>query len=418
MTHSSELYDRALKKSPGGVSSPVRAYKPNPLFIESGKGSKIRDADGNEYIDYCLAYGPMIAGHSNDYVLNTVKNRLGKGTLYGAPSEIELELIELISERIPSAEMVRLAVSGAEATMHAIRVARGFTGRDGIVKMNGGYHGAHDAVMANKDKGYRSCPGCPGIPPEAVKNTVNAEYNDIESLTEVIEAESPACVILEPVMGNIGVILQEKGYIEEVRKVTEETGTLLIFDEVITGFRLSEGGAQKYYGVTPDMTTCAKIMGGGFSGSAFMGKKEIMENIAPAGKIYAAGTYAGNPVSAAAGKAQLEYMTGKYDALNKRGSDLINSLKDFMEDSGTEGCVNGVGSMLSVFFGVDSVTNGTQATGTDRETFNALFRHMLDNGIYLAPSALEGWFLSTEHSEADITATAEAFDSFVKREKK
>lgn len=415
MTYSSELYDRALKKSPGGVSSPVRAYKPNPLFIESAKGSKIRDADGKEYIDYCLAYGPMIGGHSNDCVLDAVKNQLEKGTLYGAPSEIELELIELISERIPSAEMVRLAVSGAEATMHAIRVARGFTGRDGIVKMNGAYHGAHDHVMANKGEGYGSVPGSEGIPEDAVKNTFNAEYNDIESLAEVIEAESPACVIMEPVMGNIGVILPEKGYLEEVRKVTEETDTLLIFDEVITGFRLSEGGAQEYYNVIPDMTTCAKIIGGGFSGSAFMGKKEIMENIAPAGKVYAAGTYAGNPVSAAAGKAQIEYMTGKYGELNKRGSELMKSIEDSMKDSGTEGCVNGVGSMMSVFFGVNPVKNGTQAVKVNRETFNGLFRHMLDNGIYLAPSALEGWFLSTEHSSEDIIATAEAFDSFVRK---
>lgn len=418
MTHSSKLYERALKKSPGGVSSPVRAYKPNPLFIDSAKGSKIRDADGNEYIDYCLGYGPMIAGHSNDYVLDAVKNQLEKGTLYGAPSEIELELIELISEKIPSAEMVRLAVSGAEATMHAIRVARGFTGRDGIVKMNGAYHGAHDHVMTGKGEGYRSTPGSPGIPADAVKNTFNAEYNDIESLVEILEAESPACVIMEPVMGNIGVILPEKGYLEEVRKATEETDTILIFDEVITGFRLSEGGAQEFYDVIPDMTTCAKIMGGGFSGSAFMGKKEIMENIAPSGKVYAAGTYAGNPVSAAAGKAQIEYITGKYDSLNKHGSELIESLKDSMEDSGTKGCVNGIGSMMSVFFGVDPVNNGTQASDVNRETFNRLFRHMLDNGIYLAPSALEGWFLSTEHSEDDVSATAEAFDSFVKRENK
>lgn len=418
MTKSSELYDRALNRSPGGVSSPVRAYKPNPLFIESAKGSKIRDADGNEYTDYCLAYGPMIAGHSCDFVLDAVRNQLGKGTLYGAPSETELELIELISERIPSAEMVRLAVSGAEATMHAIRAARGFTGRDGIVKMIGSYHGAHDSVLANKGEGYKSIPGSPGIPADAVKNTYNAEYNDIESLAEIIEAESPACVIMEPVMGNIGVIPPEKGYLEEVRKITEESDTVLIFDEVITGFRLSEGGAQKFYGVTPDMTTCAKIMGGGFSGSAFMGKKEIMENVAPEGKIYAAGTYAGNPVSAAAGKAQIEYMTGKYAELNKRSSELIGSLRDSMEDSGTAGCVNGVGSMMSVFFDVDPVKNGTQASGTNRETFNGLFRHMLDNGIYLAPSALEAWFVSVEHSEEDISATAEAFDSFVKREKK
>ena len=416
MTRSSDLYGRALKKTPGGVSSPVRAFKPNPLFIESAKGSKIRDVDGNEYLDYCMSYGPMIAGHACDEVLDSVKEQISKGTLYGAPSEVELKLIELISDKVPSAEMVRLACSGSEATMHAIRAARGFTGRDGIVKMNGGYHGAHDQVMADRDSGYRTKPGSQGIPNDVVKNTFVAEYNVIGSLAEVIDAERPACVIMEPVLGNVGVVLPEKGYLEEVRKLTKETDTVLIFDEVISGFRLSAGGAQEYYGVVPDMTTCAKVMGGGFSGSAFMGRREIMENIAPAGKVYAAGTYAGNPISAAAGIAQIEYMSGRYGKLNDISGKLRGFLSDSMEDRRVEGCVNGVGSMMSVFFGVDPVKNAKDASDTDREAFGRLFRHMLDKGIHLAPSALESWFVSTAHTDEDVSRTGEAFDSFLKEE--
>lgn len=413
---SSELFERALKVTPGGVSSPVRAFMPNPLFIESAKGSKIKDADGREYIDYCMAYGPMVAGHACEDVLNAVKSYLDRGTLFGAPSEPELQLIELISSRIPSAEMVRLACSGAEATMHAIRAARGFTGRDGIVKMNGGYHGAHDSVLAERDEGYRSRPGSEGVPKDAVRNTFIAEYNDIEGLVEVIDAEKPACVIMEPVMGNVGVVPPEKGYLQEVRKITKETGTVLIFDEVITGFRLTSGGAQELYGVTPDMTTCAKVMGGGLSGSAFMGKREIMEKVAPSGKVYVAGTYAGNPISAVAGMAQINYMSKgiRYMELNERSDTLRKSLSDLLEDSKVKGCVNGVGSMMTVYFGIESVTNGSDASKADRDMFNRMFKHMLDKGIYLAPSALEDWFVSAAHSSEDIAATVEAFASFLK----
>ncbi len=417
MTRSSKLYDRAIKISPGGVSSPVRAFKPYPLFIESAKGSKITDADGNEYVDYCMSYGPMIAGHACDQVLDAVKKQMSKGTLYGAPSEVELELLELISNKVPSAEMVRLACSGAEATMHAIRAARGFTKRDGIVKMNGGYHGAHDSVLADRDVGCISRPGSEGIPKDAVKNTFVAEYNDIESLVEVIDAEKPACVIMEPVMGNIGVVTPNKGYLEEVRKVTKETDTVLIFDEVITGFRLSEGGAQKLYNVIPDMTTCAKIMGGGFSGSAFMGKKEIMNMIAPSGKIYAAGTYAGNPVSAAAGKAQIEYMSERYEKLNRISEELKRSLSDILVDNKVKGCVNGIGSMMMIYFGSDSVNNGTEALNADRTVFGKLFNYMLNKGVYLAPSAMESWFVSTAHTSEDIAKITNALDSFLKEVK-
>ncbi len=411
---SSELYRRALEATPGGVSSPVRAFRPNPLFIESASGSKIRDVDGNEYLDYCMAYGPMIAGHAVPEIISRVSEALKKGTLYGAPSEPELRLIELIKSKIPSAEMVRLACSGAEATMHAIRTARGFTGRNGIVKMNGGYHGAHDAVLAERSEGYRSRPGSEGIPPDAVKNTSIAEYNDAEQLSEIVEKEKPACVIMEPVLGNVGVVPPEKGYLKEVRKITEENDTVLIFDEVITGFRLSPGGAQEYYGVIPDMTVCAKVMGGGLPGSAFMGRREIMEKVAPSGKVYAAGTYAGNPVSAVAGPAQIEYMSEKnrYADLNRKSERLAKAFSDILEDSGTAGTVNSVGSMLSVFFGLDGVKNASDAVKTDREKFGKMFSYMLKNGIYLAPSALEDWFVSYAHSSEDIDRTSETFGKF------
>ena len=416
---SSELYRRALNATPGGVSSPVRAFKPNPLFIESASGSKIKDVDGNEYVDYCMAYGPMIAGHAVPEINSRIAEALKKGTLYGAPSEPELQLIELIKSKISSAEMVRLACSGAEATMHAIRTARGFAGRDGIVKMNCGYHGAHDAVLADRSEGYGSRPSSEGVPADAVKNTFIAEYNDAEQLSAIVEKEKPACVIMEPVLGNVGVVPPEKDYLKEVRKITEENDTVLIFDEVITGFRVSSGGAQELYGVIPDMTVCAKVMGGGLSGSAFMGKREIMEKVAPSGKVFAAGTYAGNPLSAVAGKAQIEFMSEKnrYADLNRKSDRLAKALSDILEDSGTAGTVNNVGSMLSVFFGIGEVRNGSDALKTDRVKFGKLFEHMLKNGIYLAPSALEDWFVSHSHSSEEIDATAEAFGKFIREAK-
>ena len=415
-TRSEELYSRSKALTPGGVSSPVRAFSPNPLFIDGGCGSHIKDVDGNDYVDLCMAYGPLIAGHACPEVIDAARERLSKGTVYGAPSEPELALIETITRQMPCCDMVRLACSGTEATMHAIRLARGYTGRNGIVKINGGFHGAHDAVLIAAGSGSaQGLPGSAGVPADAVKNTYAVEYNDAAMLENLLDGnEDIAAIIMEPVLGNVGVVPPKKGYLEEVRKITKAHDVLLIFDEVITGFRLSEGGAQKMLGVTSDLTTMGKIIGGGFPAGAFGGRKDIMENVAPAGKVYAAGTFAGNPVSAAAGLALLKYMHGKYDALNKATADLVASMRDSLADSGVKGCINSVGSMFSIGVGAESISNGTEANGVDRTLFAKLFAHMLDNKVYLPPSALEVEFMSTAHTADDARIVAEAFDSFMR----
>ncbi len=416
---SEELYSRSKRLTPGGVSSPVRAFSPNPLFISEGRGSRIRDVDSNEYVDLCMAYGPLIAGHACPEVVEAAEKAVAKGTVYGAPSEPELELIETITSQMPSCDMVRLACSGTEATMHAIRLARGYTGKDGIVKINGGFHGAHDAVLIAAGSGSaQGVPGSAGVPADAVRNTYAVEYNDASMLESLLDGnEDVAAVIMEPVLGNVGVVPPQKGYLEDVRRITREHGVLLIFDEVITGFRLSDGGAQKMLGVTPDLTTMGKIIGGGFPAGAFGGSKDIMENVAPAGKVYAAGTFAGNPVSAAAGCALLKHMRGRYDALNAATARLVASLRDSLEDSGAEGCINSVGSMFSIGIGAESIRNGTEAQGVDRKAFASLFAHMLDSGVYLPPSALEVEFMSSAHTDDDARIVSEAFDAFFRGRK-
>lgn len=373
------------------------------------------DVDGREYIDLCMAYGPLITGHACPKVMQAAMDQISKGTVYGCPSEPELDMIRRLTEEVPSAEMVRLGCSGTEATMHAIRVARGVTGRDDIIKMNGGFHGAHDAALVGAGSGSAGgVPSSKGVLTDVAKHTFTAEYNDIQSMSDILERNEIACVIMEPVMGNVGVVTPGKGYLEEVRKVTEENGAVLIFDEVITGFRLSSGGAQKRFGVTPDMTTMAKIIGGGFPAGAFMGKREIMENVAPQGPVYVAGTFAGNPVSAAAGLAQIDLMcSGDNYAKVERGTErLVNALRDQMSDAKVRGCVNSMASMYSIFFGPESVTNGTQAMTTDRSMADRMIRYMLAHGVYLPPSALEVSFLSLAHTDEDIDALIDAYEGF------
>lgn len=410
MGRSEMLYRRSCAISPGGVSSPVRAFEPHPLFLSEGRGCRVRDADGTEYIDMCMAYGPLIAGHGCGPAMKAAMEQISKGTVFGAPSEPELELVEKITECVPSAEMARLACSGTEATMHAIRTARCATERTGIVKIRGGYHGAHDSVLV-KETGVPM----PGVPAGTAEHIFTAEYNDIESMAEIVENNEIACVIMEPVMGNAGVITPEKGYLEAVRKLTRDNGTILIFDEVITGFRLSPGGYQGLCGVTPDMTTLAKIIGGGFPAGAFSGKRSIMENVAPSGEAYCAGTFAGNPVSAAAGCALIDHMRsgGRYHSLNRRAGDLVSSLRDRMADRGVAGCVNSIGSMFTVFFGRDAVSNGTEAASADRMMYDRMFRSMLDQGVYLPPSGMEVEFVSTAHDGEDLKQVEEAFERFL-----
>ena len=415
MDRSAELYERSKKITPGGVSSPVRAFKPNPLFISEGRGCRVKDSDGKEYIDLCMAYGPLITGHSCPIVMDAVRAQIEKGTVYGAPSEPELNLIERITKEVPSAEMVRLGCSGTEATMHAIRVARGVTGRDDIIKMNGGFHGAHDAALVAAGSGSAGgVPSSKGVLGDVAKHTFTAEYNDIDSMNALLEKNEIACVIMEPILGNVGVVPPKKGYLEEVRKITKEHGTILIFDEVITGFRASSGGAQKRYGITPDMTTMGKIVGGGFAAGAFMGKKEIMENVAPQGQVYVAGTFAGNPVSATAGLAQIDLMCSNdnYSKLERRTTELVQTIRDCMADKGIEGCVNSVASMFSIYFGPEQVTNGKEAMGVDRDMFDRMFRYMLANGVYLPPSALEDEFMSLAHRDEDVKELQEKFKGF------
>ncbi len=415
MDRSSQFYEESKQVTPGGVSSPVRAFKPNPLFIERAQGSRIWDADGNEYIDLCMAYGPLVTGHSCPRVMDAVRQQISKGTVYGAPSEPELELIKRIVKEVPSAEMVRLGCSGTEATMHAIRVARGVTGRDDIVKMNGGFHGAHDAALVAAGSGSAGgIPSSKGVLADVAKHTFTAEYNDPASMNDILDRQEIACVIMEPVMGNVGIVTPEKGYLEEVRKITSEHDTVLIFDEVITGFRASSGGAQKRYEVTPDMTTMGKIIGGGFAAGAFMGKKEIMENVAPQGQVYVAGTFAGNPISATAGLATIDLMcdNDNYSKLERRTDGLVNTIRDSMADNSIAGCVNSVASMFSVFFGIDQARNGSEAMRADREMYDRMFRFMLKNGVYLPPSAMEVDFMSMAHSEDDVIALEDSFKSF------
>lgn len=415
MDRSEQLYSESSTMAPGGVSSPVRAFKPYPAFIASGKGSRMTDVDGREYIDLCMAYGPLITGHACPKVIQAAMDQMSKGTVYGCPSEPELDMIRRLTEEVPSAEMVRLGCSGTEATMHAIRVARGVTGRDDIIKMNGGFHGAHDAALVGAGSGSAGgVPSSKGVLKDVAKHTFTAEYNDIQSMSEILEGNDIACVIMEPVMGNVGVVTPEKGYLEDVRRVTEENGAVLIFDEVITGFRLSSGGAQKRFGVTPDMTTMAKIIGGGFPAGAFMGKREIMENVAPQGPVYVAGTFAGNPVSAAAGLAQIDLMCSddNYTKVERRTERLVDAIRDQMSDAKVQGCVNSIASMYSIFFGPESVTNGTQAMTTDRSMADRMIRYMLAHSVYLPPSALEVSFLSLAHTDEDIDILIDTYEGF------
>lgn len=417
-TSNSETEYALLKRiTPGGVSSPVRAFKPYPIVMESGQGCRITDIDGNTYIDLCMAYGPLILGHSDPRVAKAVRDQTKKGSVFGCPSHPETQLLERITSTVPSAAMCRLQNSGTEATMHAIRTARGFTGRNGIVKLNGGFHGAHNTVLVAAGSGSAdSTPSSLGVPPEDVKNTYLVEYNDAGQFESLLDKnEDIAGIIMEPVMGNVGVVTPEKGYLQDMRKITKEHGAVLIFDEVITGFRLGPKSAQGRYGVTPDMTTMGKIIGGGYPAGAFMGREDIMSMVAPQGPVYVAGTFSGNPISAAAGLETITLMSerGRYDSLEKTTQNLVASMRDRLEDSGVRGCINSVASMFSVFFGVDEVRNGAEAQKIDRAMFGKMFEYMLRHGIYMAPGAMEVSFLSTAHDDEACTKISECFGDFL-----
>lgn len=422
---SKALYERSARHIPAGVNSPVRFFKPYPFFTSHASGSKLYDVDGNAYIDYCLAYGPLILGHANPKVVEAVAQQVQKGTAYGTPTEAEVELAELISKLVPCAEYSRLVSSGTEATMHAIRLARGFTGKDKIVKFEGCYHGAHDSVLVNAGSGAATfgVPSSSGIPKASAENTIVLPYNNTELLEDVIckRRDQVAAVIVEPVVGNAGVILPKEGYLRDLRRITRENDVLLIFDEVITGFRLALGGAQEYFGIEADLVTLGKILGGGFPIGAYAGNKKIMENVSPLGKVYQAGTLSGNAVSVAAGLTTIRTLAEQkdtlYPSLARNADALKNGIADAAKDSGIDIQINGVGSMFQMFFTANDVTDYKTALTSDKTQFTKFQTALMNKGVFIAPSQFETWFVSAAHSKDDLNKTIEAVDSALKESK-
>ncbi|TLS39219.1 glutamate-1-semialdehyde 2,1-aminomutase [Pseudalkalibacillus caeni] len=413
---SREAFSKAKEVMPGGVNSPVRAFKSvnmDPVYMEKGKGSKIYDLDGNEYIDYVLSWGPLILGHANEQVVSRLKEVAEKGTSFGAPHELETKLAELVIERVPSIEIVRMVNSGTEATMSALRLARGYTGRNKIIKFEGCYHGHGDSLLIKAGSGVATLglPDSPGVPEGVARNTITVPYNDLESIRYAFKeyGDDIAGVIVEPVAGNMGVVPPQEGFLEGLREITEEHGSLLIFDEVMTGFRVGYNCAQGYYGVTPDLTCLGKVIGGGLPVGAYGGKKEIMEQIAPSGPIYQAGTLSGNPLAMAAGYETLSQLTPEsYEEFEHKAERLAEGLSLAAEKYNIPHSINLAGSMVGFFFNEEQVTNYDKAAASDLTMFAEYFRNMLDEGISLPPSQFEGLFLSTEHSEEDINKTIEA----------
>ncbi|PKL68840.1 MAG: glutamate-1-semialdehyde-2,1-aminomutase [Methanobacteriales archaeon HGW-Methanobacteriales-1] len=414
---SEDLFKESQKYLPGGVDSPVRAFKPYPFFADKGKGSKLWDVDGNVYTDYCLGYGPLIMGHAPENIIESVYEQIKKGTTFGAPTEKEIELAKLVISKVPCAEMVRFVNSGTEATMSAIRLARGVTGKNKIIKFEGSYHGAHDYVLVKSGSGAACLPDSLGVPEDTTKNTLSIPFNDMDALSALIELEADeiAAIIVEPVMGNIGCIEPQKGYLEFLREITEENNIILIFDEVITGFRLSEGGAQEYFGVTPDLVTMGKIIGGGFPMGALAGKKEIMEFIAPCGSVYQAGTFNGNPVSVTAGLNTLELLDKKfYSGLNEKSQSLRDGIRDILEDNDFNLKLVGLASMFQIYFTEIEVKNYNDAKTSDVDKFSIYFQELLKKGVFIPPSQFECCFLSQSHSREDIENTLNIMESALK----
>ncbi len=409
-----EAWDRSQRFIPGGVNSPVRNFNKvggNPRFIRRGAGSKVHDIDGNQYIDYVASWGPLILGHAHPRVIEAIKGAMVDGTSFGAPTTQETELAEIIVNAVPSIEKVRMVSSGTEATMSAIRLARGYTGRDKVIKIEGCYHGHVDSLLAEAGSGVATfgLPECEGIPTDFTRHTLVVPFNDADAVRQAIEAnpDQIACLILEPVMGNMGIIPPQDGYLNELREITSEHGIVLIFDEVITGFRVSYGGAQSLYGVTPDMTCLGKIIGGGLPVGAYGGKEEIMRHIAPEGGVYQAGTLSGNPLAMAAGIAALKALAepGVYEQLEGRASHLADGLQDATKRRGIDAFHSRIGSMLMLFFTDAEVINAGGARTSDTERYSRYFGGLLERGIYVAPSQFEAGFVSLAHSEEDIDAT-------------
>ncbi len=413
---SADAYKEAVDLMPGGVNSPVRAFKSvnmNPIFMERGKGSKINDIDGHEYIDYVLSWGPLILGHADDRVVESLKKMTELGTSFGTPTLIENKLAQLVIDRVPSIEMLRMVNSGTEATMSALRVARGYTGRNKILKFEGNYHGHGDSLLIKAGSGVATLglPDSPGVPESIAKNTITVPYNDLESVRYVFEqyGDDLAAVIVEPVSGNMGVVPPTEEFLAGLRSVTQEHGTVLIFDEVMTGFRVGYSSAQGHFGVTPDMTCLGKVIGGGLPVGAYGGKREIMESVAPVGEIYQAGTLSGNPLAMTAGYETLKAMDeNAYEQISKKVDRLIEGFTAAATEHQVPLTVNRAGSMVGFFFTNQPVTNFESANASDLEMFSTYYRGMIEEGIFLPPSQFEGIFLSTAHTEEDIEYTIKA----------
>ena len=417
MNRSEELFERAKKLIPGGVNSPVRAFRNlgiTPPFIASAKGSRLRDVDGREYIDYVGSWGPLVFGHAHPRVLDAVQQSLANGTSFGAPTELEVRIADKICDMVPSVEMVRMVNSGTEAAMSAVRLARGVTGRDEIIKFAGCYHGHGDSFLIKAGSGALTIgvPDSPGVPSGLAKDTLVAQYNDPSSVAELFEEHRDriAAVIVEPVAGNMGVIPPASGFLADLRHICDRYGSLLIFDEVITGFRLGRGGAQERFGVLPDLTVLGKIVGGGLPAAAYGGKRELMIQLAPAGPVYQAGTLSGNPLAMSAGLAQLELLEEEepWDQLEEIAGRLEAGFRDALAQLGLNLTINRVGSMMTLFFAEPQVSDFAEATRSDTERHAAFCLEMLQRGVYLAPSQFEALFISTAHTEEDVEKTIEA----------
>ena len=417
---SQALFALATELIPGGVNSPVRAFRAvggEPVFIARAEGSRLFDVDGNAYIDYVGSWGPMLLGHNHPEVRAAVAEALADGASFGAPTAREVEMAQLVVECVPSVEMVRMVNSGTEATMSAIRLARGFTGRDKIVKCEGCYHGHEDALLVKAGSGATTfgVPTSPGVPAAVARNTLTIPYNDLDAFEGLVRAnpDQIACLIIEPVAGNMGCIPSQSGYLEGLREITAREGIVLIFDEVMSGFRVALGGVQERNGITPDLTTLGKIIGGGLPVAAYGGRREIMEKVAPVGPVYQAGTLSGNPLAMAAGIATLKLLRqpGTYEALEEKSARLCDGLAEITARRGVPAFHTRVGAMFCTFFQEGPVTDYTSALASDTERFGRYFQRMLESGVNLAPSQFEAGFMSLSHSDADIDRTLEAADT-------
>jgi glutamate-1-semialdehyde 2,1-aminomutase len=425
MTEKSKiLFEEAQRFIPGGVNSPVRAFKDvnlSPLFIREARGSKIYDVDGKEYIDYVLSWGPMILGHCHPEVINAIQRAAERGTSYGAPTRLEIDMAHELAAAFPSIELVRMVNSGTEAVMSAIRLARGYTGREKIIKFEGCYHGHADSMLAKAGSGVATMgiAGSPGVPAKLAELTITLPFNNIAAVESAVDMHGAdlAGIIVEPVAGNMGVVPPKSGFLEFLRQITHEHGIILVFDEVITGFRLAYGGVQTMMNIKPDLTCLGKIIGGGLPVGAFGGRKEIMEKLAPLGPVYQAGTLSGNPIAMSAGLETLKILrkhVGRYESLGQKTEALCEKMKNIFSQQKVPVCINRVGSMFTIFFTSDEVFDFHSASKSNTSQFRRFFKGMLDNGINLAPSQFEAAFVSFAHTDEDMEKTIEACASIVK----